>query len=58
MDPDVEIHYGELLKQWKKDDDNTKDKLAEMEGTLSRHVHFVEKEEIQAKKLRSKDCYA
>ena len=54
MDPDVEIHYGELLKQWKKDDDNTKDKLAEMEGTLSRRVYFVEKEEMQAKRVAFK----
>ena len=34
MDPDVEEHYRELLKEWKKDDDNTKAKIAEMEGSL------------------------
>ena len=33
MDPAVEEHYCELLKQWKKDDDNTKDKLEKLEGT-------------------------
>ena len=35
MDPDVEEHYRELLKEWKKDDDSTKDKLEQLEGTLS-----------------------
>ena len=33
MDPDIEEHYRELMKQWKKDDDSIKDKLEEMEGT-------------------------
>ena len=32
MDPDVEEHYRELLKEWKKDDDNTKEKLENLEG--------------------------
>ncbi len=32
MDPDTEEHYRELLKQWKKDEDNIKDKLGEVEG--------------------------
>ena len=34
MDPDVEEHYRELLKEWKKDDDSTKEMLAEIIGTL------------------------
>ncbi len=34
MDPDMEEHYRELLKQWKKDEDNIKDKLDEIEGML------------------------
>ncbi|XP_068686913.1 uncharacterized protein [Montipora foliosa] len=34
MDPDVEEHYCELLKQWKKDDDNTKDKLEKLEEMM------------------------
>ncbi|XP_068686903.1 NACHT, LRR and PYD domains-containing protein 3-like isoform X2 [Montipora foliosa] len=34
MDPDVEEHYRELLKQWKKDDDSTKDKLEQLEEML------------------------
>ena len=34
MDPDIEEHYRELLKQWKKDDDNTKEKLDELKGML------------------------
>ena len=33
MDPDIEEHYRELMKQWKKDDDSIKDKLEEIEGT-------------------------
>ena len=33
MDPDVEEHYRELLKEWKKDDDSTKEKLEQLEGT-------------------------
>ena len=32
MDPDTEKHYRELLLQWKKDEDNIKEKLEEMEG--------------------------
>jgi len=32
MDPDTEEHYRELLLQWKKDEDNIKEKLEEMEG--------------------------
>ncbi|XP_078381142.1 uncharacterized protein LOC144663922 isoform X2 [Oculina patagonica] len=34
MDPDIEEHYRELLEEWKKDDDNIKDRLEEMEGTF------------------------
>ncbi|XP_078381722.1 uncharacterized protein LOC144664461 isoform X8 [Oculina patagonica] len=34
MDPDTEEHYRELLKQWKKDEDNIKDKLDEIEELL------------------------
>ena len=32
MDPDLEKHYRELLKEWKKDEDNIKDQLNRMEG--------------------------
>ena len=32
MDPDIEEHYRELMKQWKKDDDSIKDKLEEIES--------------------------
>jgi len=32
MDPDMEEHFRELMKQWKKDDDSIKEKLEEMEG--------------------------
>ena len=34
MDPVFEEHYGELLKEWKRDDDNTKDKLDEIDRKL------------------------
>ena len=34
MDPDSEEHYRELLLEWKKDEDNIKEKLEEMEGTV------------------------
>ena len=32
MDPDTEEHYRELLLQWRKDEDNIKEKLGEIEG--------------------------
>ncbi|XP_068687308.1 NLR family CARD domain-containing protein 3-like isoform X2 [Montipora foliosa] len=34
MDPDFEENYRELLKQWKKDDDNTKETLEELKEML------------------------
>ena len=34
MDPVFEEHYRELLKEWKRDDDNTKDKLDEIDRKL------------------------
>ena len=33
MDPDIEEHYRELLKQWKEAEDNIKGKLQKTEGT-------------------------
>ena len=35
MDPDTETHYRELLKEWKKDEDNIKDQLDRIEGIIS-----------------------
>ena len=35
MDPDMEEHYRELMKQWKKDDDSIKEKLQEVEGNAN-----------------------
>ena len=32
MDPATEKHYRELLKEWKKDEDNIKDQLDRVEG--------------------------
>ena len=34
MDPVIEKHYKELLREWKKDDESTKDKLDKIEGML------------------------
>lgn len=34
MDPDIEEHYEELLKQWKKIEENIQDKLEEMDKKL------------------------
>ena len=42
MDPDMEKHYQELLKEWKKDEDNIKDQLNRMQGifeVFSRVLH-------------------
>ncbi|XP_068733928.1 NLR family CARD domain-containing protein 4-like [Montipora capricornis] len=49
MDPDVEEHYRELLKEWKKDDDSTKDKLEQLEEMLkTQGVHTQDQlKEIQ-----------
>ena len=41
MDPETEQYYTELLKEWKKDDDNIKDTLHELEnevGNISRKL--------------------
>ena len=35
MDPDIQEHYRELMKQWKKDDENIMNKLEEMEGEIT-----------------------
>ena len=35
MDPDMEEHFRELMKQWKKDDDSIKEKLEEIEGNMN-----------------------
>jgi len=34
MDPDVEEHYKELLRQWKNDEDNIKDDLKEIKNLI------------------------
>ena len=35
MDPESEAHYRDLLRQWKKDEDNVKDKLDEIETKIT-----------------------
>ena len=34
LDPVFEEHYRELLKEWKRDDDNMKDKLDDIDRKL------------------------
>ncbi|CAH3150424.1 unnamed protein product [Pocillopora meandrina] len=56
MDPDVEEHYSELMKQWKKDDDSIKDKLEEIESKKN-IVNFrdtIDKIEIEMKEVKEK----
>jgi len=38
MDPDIEKHYRELLKQWKEDGDSIKDKLVDMAEEFGRKL--------------------
>ena len=38
MDPEIEKHYQELLKQWERDEDNIKDKLDEVAEELGRKL--------------------
>ena len=38
MDPEAEEHYIELLGQWKKDEDNVKDKLEELGSGLGKVI--------------------
>ena len=41
MDPDIQEHYRELMKLWKKDDDSIKGKLEEMGGKKNIvHYHY------------------
>ncbi|CAH3166695.1 unnamed protein product [Pocillopora meandrina] len=55
MDPDIEEHYRQLMKQWKKDDDSIKDKLEEIENSLEKMRHDLrdttEKIEIKMKEV-------
>ncbi|XP_078372814.1 uncharacterized protein LOC144656467 isoform X2 [Oculina patagonica] len=44
MDPDLEEHYRELLKQWKKGEDSIKDKQEEIEAQLVKHVLCLKQE--------------
>nr|XP_058960216.1 protein NLRC5-like [Pocillopora verrucosa] len=49
MDPDIEEHYRQLMKQWKKDDDSIKDKLEEIESKDA-----IDKIEIEVKEVKEK----
>ena len=47
MDPVIEKHYQELLREWKKDDDSSKDRLDEIEGNLKmQHTYLLWIKEI------------
>ncbi|XP_078374557.1 NLR family CARD domain-containing protein 4-like [Oculina patagonica] len=48
MDPDIEEHYQELLKQWKKDEDNFKDKLDEVAQELSQKLNELKTSMVNA----------
>ncbi|XP_066025298.1 protein NLRC3-like [Pocillopora verrucosa] len=62
MDPDVEEHYRELMKQWMKDDDSIKDKLEEIENSLENAKSIMERNfrdtidkiEIEMKEVKEK----
>ncbi|XP_022778017.1 E3 ubiquitin-protein ligase DZIP3-like, partial [Stylophora pistillata] len=58
MDPDIEEHYRELMKQWKKDDENIKAKLEEIEDSLGKMRHHLkdttEKIQIEMKEMKEK----
>ena len=42
MDPEIEDHYKELLNQWKKDEDNVKDKLDEIGSGIGKVMKKLE----------------
>ena len=56
MDPDVEDHYKELLRQWKNDEDNIKDELKQI-GTdiknLTKKLDDLVASAVRAKKETS-----
>ncbi|XP_066024874.1 NLR family CARD domain-containing protein 3-like isoform X2 [Pocillopora verrucosa] len=62
MDPVIEEHYRELMKQWKKEDDSIKDKLEEigdllenMRSILERNFRdATDKREIDMKEVKEK----
>ena len=57
MDPDFEEHYRELLKQWKKDDDNTKEKLDELKGMLDSKEYAISFPRILPAKRLDRENY-
>ena len=48
MDPDIEDHFKELLSQWKKDEDNVKDKLDEIGSGIGKVLKKLD--DLEAKK--------
>ncbi|XP_066024158.1 protein NLRC3-like isoform X2 [Pocillopora verrucosa] len=54
MDPVIEEHYRELMKQWKKDDDSIKDKLEEIEDLLENMRSIMDRREIDMKEVKEK----
>ena len=41
MDPFIEKHHQELLREWKKDDDSSKDRLDEIKGNLKLWIEEI-----------------
>ncbi|XP_068749829.1 uncharacterized protein [Montipora capricornis] len=52
MDPDFEEHYRELLKQWKKDDDNTKEELDELKEMVKSEVKEVKEMKSDVREVK------
>ena len=48
MDPEIEDHFKELLSQWKKDEDNVKDKLDEIGSGIGKVLKKLD--DLEAKK--------
>ncbi|CAH3157708.1 unnamed protein product [Pocillopora meandrina] len=56
MDPDIEEHYRQLMKQWKKDDDSIKDKLEEIERSFEKMIGEMVKMDSELKEVKEKLC--
>lgn len=52
MDPDIEHHYQELLKDWKKDEDSVKDKLDEIDKKLKDLANSEKRTRVSGQSLK------
>ena len=55
MDPEIEDHYKELLNQWKKDEDNVKDKLNEIGNEIEKVMKKLDDLEAVAITLKEEN---